>query len=212
MLKHMAGPHGLHLSIEATLRAVMESYTIGRENFGMEKEFIVEVVQSCPSPACRYYKNHLGGPFIDQTFPAPQPIPDFMSHLPQQLDFSSGSSVSGHENSSTKNSTNQNSNSMKHPKTSQHNQQQQQQHQQQQQQITAAIIQQQNRAIAQQSLEKFGNLSALEKQRVLQQFDKKNYDLGPGPSMPQGKVSFSKFFFYDFFFIIFFIQNYNLIR
>lgn len=38
---------------------VMESYTIGRENFGMEKEFIIEVVQNCPNPACRYYKNQM---------------------------------------------------------------------------------------------------------------------------------------------------------
>lgn len=37
----------------------MESYTIGRENFGMEKEFIIEVVQNCPNPACRYYKNQM---------------------------------------------------------------------------------------------------------------------------------------------------------
>lgn len=37
----------------------MESYTIGRDQFGMEKEFIVEVVQNCPNPACRYYKNQL---------------------------------------------------------------------------------------------------------------------------------------------------------
>nr|CAI5848531.1 unnamed protein product [Callosobruchus analis] len=59
MLKHMNGPHGLHLGIEATVRAVMESYTIGRENFGMEKEFIIEVVQNCPNPACRYYKNQM---------------------------------------------------------------------------------------------------------------------------------------------------------
>lgn len=47
---------------------------------------------------------------------------------------------------------------------------------QQQHQLTAAIIQQQNRAIAQQSLEKFGSLTALEKQRVLQQLDKKHYE------------------------------------
>ncbi|CAH2981224.1 unnamed protein product [Chilo suppressalis] len=59
MLKHMNGPHGLHLGLEATVRAVVESYTIGREQFGMEKEFIVEVVQNCPNPACRYYKNQL---------------------------------------------------------------------------------------------------------------------------------------------------------
>jgi hypothetical protein len=52
----------------------------------------------------------------------------------------------------------------------------QQQQQQQQHQITAAIIQQQNRALAQQSLEKFGNLTAMEKQRILQQLDKKHYE------------------------------------
>ncbi|KAL5243934.1 hypothetical protein ACI65C_011344 [Semiaphis heraclei] len=59
MLKHMNGPHGLHLGVEGTVRAVMDSYTIGRENFGMEKEFIIEVVQNCPNPACRYYKTQL---------------------------------------------------------------------------------------------------------------------------------------------------------
>ncbi|PSN45674.1 hypothetical protein C0J52_16597 [Blattella germanica] len=59
MLKHMNGPHGLHLGLEGTIRAVMESYTIGRECFGMEKEFIIDVVQNCPNPACRYYKNHM---------------------------------------------------------------------------------------------------------------------------------------------------------
>lgn len=37
----------------------MDSYSIGRENFGMEKEFILEVVQNCPNPACRYYKNQM---------------------------------------------------------------------------------------------------------------------------------------------------------
>lgn len=61
MLKHMGAPgmHGMHLGLEGTIRAVMDSYTIGREYFGMEKEFIVEVVQNCPNPACRYYKNQL---------------------------------------------------------------------------------------------------------------------------------------------------------
>ncbi|XP_014271222.1 uncharacterized protein [Halyomorpha halys] len=59
MLKHMNGPHGLHLGLEATLRTVMESYTMGRENFGMEKEFVIEVVNNCPNPACRYYKTQL---------------------------------------------------------------------------------------------------------------------------------------------------------
>ncbi|XP_017302666.1 uncharacterized protein LOC103516727 [Diaphorina citri] len=61
MLKHMNGPHGLHLNVDATVRAVMDSYTIGRDEFGMEKEFIVEVVQNCPNPTCRYYKTQLPG-------------------------------------------------------------------------------------------------------------------------------------------------------
>lgn len=86
MLKHMSGPHGLHLGLEATIRSVMESYTVGRDNFGMEKEFIIEVVQSCPNPACRYYKTHLGAgvpPFMDAAFQSGQSNVDFMQHLPQ---------------------------------------------------------------------------------------------------------------------------------
>ncbi len=104
MLKHMNGPHGLHLSLEATSRAVsrrsihikstfswfvvkivtccielpsliqvIESYTIGRDNFGMEKEFIVEVVQNCPSPACRFYKAQLD---LSQSHNKPTYIPE----------------------------------------------------------------------------------------------------------------------------------------
>lgn len=38
---------------------VVESYTIGRENFGMEKEFIAEIVQNCPNAACKFYKAQL---------------------------------------------------------------------------------------------------------------------------------------------------------
>lgn len=185
MLKHMSGPHGLHLSLEATMRAVMESYTIGRENFGMEKEFIIEVVQSCPSAACRYYKTHMGvsNPFMEQTFQAAQLNSEYMAHLPQMgqpNDIASALEATNAkvaQNLSTQNAAAQ----AKHLKSQQNQLQQQQQQvqqqqQQQQQQITAAIIQQQNRAIAQQSLEKFGNLTPLEKQRVLQQFDKKHFE------------------------------------
>ncbi|XP_011202881.2 probable serine/threonine-protein kinase tsuA [Bactrocera dorsalis] len=260
MLKHMSGPHGLHLSVEATVRAVIESYTIGRENFGMEKEFIIEVVQSCPSPACRYYKNHLGMsplPFMDQQFAGVNHA-DFLQHLPHlppppphpmvpgstnsgvssagsssssggnsNITGSSGGSVSaGGEVDLTKSSTTSHSTG-KVPVPTQlqmltkqqqnsiqsqlsqlsaaaaaaaHHQQQQQAaaaaaaaaaakqqqqqaqaaavaQQQQQQQLTAALLQQQqSRALAQQSLEKFNNLSALEKQRVLQQLDPKHFD------------------------------------
>lgn len=171
MLKHMSGPHGLHLSVEATARAVMESYTIGRENLGMEKEFIVEVVQSCPSPACRYYKGQLGvGPFIDQSFnPATHLNSEYIAHL-QQLG-QSGLDIGAAENASKALGS-----QAKMTKTAQS----------QQQQITAAIIQQQNRAMAQQSLDKFGSLSNLEKQRVLQQLDKKHYEVAQSQvnSMP----------------------------
>ncbi|XP_031781817.1 uncharacterized protein LOC100498670 isoform X3 [Nasonia vitripennis] len=57
MMKHLDGPHGLHLTAEGTIRAIIEHFTIGKENFGMEKEFIVEMVQNCPNPTCRFYKN-----------------------------------------------------------------------------------------------------------------------------------------------------------
>lgn len=201
MLKHMTGPHGLHLSVEATVRAVIDSYTIGRENFGMEKEFIIEVVQSCPNPACRYYKNHLGvgPPFMDPAFQAAasQINPDFMQHLPQmsaaadmtqmnQLDMSVKQQQQSqrHAKALLMQQTQQQQQQNQHSVVQAQAQAQahvhaQQQAQQQQQQITAAIIQQQNRAIAQQKLEKFGNMSPLEKQRVLQQLDKKHYDIPP---------------------------------
>ncbi|XKL63226.1 hypothetical protein PGB90_005590 [Kerria lacca] len=79
MLKHMNGPHGLHLSLEATIRAVIESYTIGRDNFGMEKEFIMEVVQNCPSAACRYYKAQLD---LTQSHNKPTYIPEVQPPVP----------------------------------------------------------------------------------------------------------------------------------
>ncbi|XP_059620213.1 uncharacterized protein LOC132264138 [Phlebotomus argentipes] len=173
MLKHMSGPHGLHLSLEATVRAVMDSYTIGRENFGMEKEFIVEVVQSCPNPACRFYKNHLGSPFIDQQFSGPGMNPDFLTHMSQMASTGAASGTTDMPgmdkgvvgaNSGAQSAVAQAAAAAaKHAKQSQS-------------QITAAIIQQQNRAIAHQSLEKFGNMTPLEKQRVLQQLDKKHYE------------------------------------
>lgn len=177
MLKHMSGPHGLHLSVEATVRAVMESYTIGRENLGMEKEFIVEVVQSCPSPACRYYKGQIGvGPFIDQSFnPGGHINPDYLAHL-QQLG-QSGLDIGPVDAAKSMNSQ------VKMAKTPTPTQQQAQ--------ITAAIIQQQNRAMAQQSLEKFGNLSNLDKQRVLQQLDKKHYEVAPHVASSNGTSALS---------------------
>lgn len=166
MLKHMSGPHGLHLSLEATIRAVVESYTIGRENFGMEKDFIIEVVQSCPSGGCRYYKNHGHmmppiPPFIEQSQGHYGALsPDFVQHmLPPPHPMAQTTEIDLTKSSSS-------SNSSQKKTTQQH-----------QQQITAAIIQQQNRAMAaQQSLEKFNSMSTMEKQRFLQQLDKKHYE------------------------------------
>lgn len=141
MLKHMSGPHGLHLSVEATMRAVVESYTIGRDNFGMEKEFIVEVVQSCPSPACRYYKTHLPMPpipFMEQPFSSVSP--EFLQHMAPphsisgEVDLSKGHSSASKVPQSIAHISKQNLQNQIN--SHQHHQQQlqQQQHQQQQQQ------------------------------------------------------------------------------
>ncbi|XP_052900584.1 uncharacterized protein LOC128306946 [Anopheles moucheti] len=191
MLKHMSGPHGLHLSIEATVRAVMDSYTIGRDSFGMEKEFIVEVVQSCPSPACRYYKGQLGvGSFIDQpsfgasgsgSAGAGGPPPsgghlnsaEYLTHLQQQLGQQNAGlfELGANERDPSKALLGQ----VKHSKTTA-SPQHQQPHinaalfQQQQQQ------QQQNRAIVPPKappFDGFSNLSAFDKQRMLQHLQDK---------------------------------------
>lgn len=169
MLKHMNGPHGLHLGIEATVRAVMDSYTIGREQFGMEKEFIIEVVQNCPNPACRFYKNqmeltqktfqHLANPnFIPESqannsdirnsnfnaeFPIPIP-PNINSHMGlNAVDLTGQNNLEGKSSQPM----------LDRPKSVAPSQQQ----------ITAALIQQQNRVIAQQNIEKLN--ANLEKQR-----------------------------------------------
>lgn len=167
MLKHMSGPHGLHLSLDATIRAVIESYSIGRDNFGMEKEFILEVVNSCPNPACRYYKSH-GNPFD-----------------------AAGGTVPPHPSAaSTGNSTPNLSLATDLAKNSQLLKQQQAQQQQQQQlkgqHHLTNVLMQQNRALAAQqslqSLEKFNNLSAIEKQRMLAAMCSPS----PGPSRGEG--------------------------
>ena len=49
---------------------------MGRENFGMEKEFVIEVVNNCPNPACRYYKTQL-----DLSHNKPTYIPEPTSKL-----------------------------------------------------------------------------------------------------------------------------------
>ncbi|KAJ8978232.1 hypothetical protein NQ317_016383 [Molorchus minor] len=163
MLKHMNGPHGLHLGVEATVRAVMDSYTIGRENFGMEKEFIIEVVQNCPNPACRYYKNqmeltqktlqHLAPSYLGE---APSNNSDLRSRL-------GGVDLAGQNNLEVK----QNPPLLDRPKSVAPTQQQ----------ITAALIQQQNRVIAQQNIDKLN--ANLEKQRQQMQLQQQ-MDLAKG--------------------------------
>ncbi|CAG9771061.1 unnamed protein product [Ceutorhynchus assimilis] len=150
MLKHMNGHHGLHLGVEATVRAVMESYTIGRENFGMEKDFIIEVVQNCPNPACRYYKNQME--LTQKT----------LQHLaPGYLGDSRSTSVSegsirgrlGAVDLSGQQLDPKTQSLMERPKSVAPSQQE----------ITAALLQQQSRVIAQQNLDKIN--ANLEKQR-----------------------------------------------
>lgn len=148
MLKHMNGPHGLHLGVEATVRAVMESYTIGRENFGMEKEFIVEVVQNCPNPACRYYKNqmeltqktlqHLAPGYLTDRGPSGADVRGRLG----AVDLTSQQGMDPKTPSL-----------LERPKSVAPTQQE----------ITAALLQQQSRVIAQQNLDKIN--ASLEKQR-----------------------------------------------
>lgn len=46
----------MHLSMDSTIKSVFESYSCGKDNFGFDRDFIIEVVNSCPSSSCRYYK------------------------------------------------------------------------------------------------------------------------------------------------------------
>lgn len=167
----------------------MDSYTIGRENFGMEKEFIIEVVQNCPNPACRYYKNqmeltqktiqHLAqqptyigesqsnnseirNTNFNNDFPMPIPPPNINSHIGMgPVDLTGQNNIDSKQSQSILD--------RQKPVTPS------------QQQITAAIIQQQNRVIAQQNLEKLN--ANLEKQRQQMQFQQQ-LDLAKGQQKP----------------------------
>ncbi|XP_050301102.1 vacuolar protein-sorting-associated protein 36 [Anthonomus grandis grandis] len=148
MLKHMNGPHGLHLGVEATVRAVMESYTIGRENFGMEKEFIIEVVQNCPNPACRYYKNQMELTQKTLQHLAPGYLGERSSNSGDIRGRLGAVDLSGPQPLESKSQSH-----MERPKSVAPTQQE----------ITAALLQQQSRVIAQQNLDKIN--ANLEKQR-----------------------------------------------
>nr|CAH7742860.1 unnamed protein product [Callosobruchus chinensis] len=150
MLKHMNGPHGLHLGIEATVRAVMESYTIGRENFGMEKEFIIEVVQNCPNPACRYYKNQM-----ELTQKTLQHLaPGYLGEAPGSAAADMRNRLNAVDLTGQQTSAEAKLNQSKAPIPPSGPTQQQ---------ITAALIQHQNRAMAQQSIDKLN--ASIEKQQ-----------------------------------------------
>lgn len=41
ILKHMAGPGGMHLSMDSTIKSVFESYSCGKNNFGFDRDFII---------------------------------------------------------------------------------------------------------------------------------------------------------------------------
>ncbi|XP_060535645.1 uncharacterized protein LOC132707732 [Cylas formicarius] len=169
MLKHMNGPHGLHLGVEATVRAVVESYTIGRENFGMEKEFIVEVVQNCPNPACRYYKNQ-----IELTQKTLQHLaPSYMTDRPPSADVRNhlANQVAGLDPKQPNPQLMERPKSVAPPT---------------QQEIAAALIQQQSRVLAQQNLDKLN--ANLEKQRHQQQLQlqhQQHQQPPPPPPPPQ---------------------------
>lgn len=78
ILKHMAGPGGMHLSMDATVKSVFDSYSCGKDNFGFDRDFIIEVVNSCPSSSCRYFKGQ-----SLSSFDVPVP-PQHSSNLPPQ--------------------------------------------------------------------------------------------------------------------------------
>jgi hypothetical protein len=158
-LKHSSGPGGIHLSLDATIKSIYESYSCGKENFGFDRDFIVEVVASCPSNSCRFSNSFKGPPPPSspyeqhhQNFAPPQPMnmndygisptrSPLIMQQPPPVDISK----------------------INRPMTNQQITQQILQQQQQQQQ-------QQNHRLNHQSIEN------LEKQRVMQTLDKKHYE------------------------------------
>lgn len=90
ILKHMAGPGGMHLSMDSTIKSVFESYSCGKDNFGFDRDFIIEVVNSCPSSSCRYYKGQ-SGPFEQQPQPPHQnfPPPPAQLNMNMNVDYMS---------------------------------------------------------------------------------------------------------------------------
>ena len=136
----MAGPGGMHLSMESTIKSVFESYSCGKDAFGFDRDFIIEVVNSCPSSSCRYFKGQQSVPSFEQ----PSPHQSFPNQ--SQMDYIQPTRQSP----------------MMQPPThdiSKLNRTLSNQHQQMMQ----------NRVMSQ-------SMENLEKQRVMQQLDKKHYE------------------------------------
>lgn len=154
----MAGPNGMHLSMDATIKSVFESYSCGKENFGFDRDFIIEVVNSCPSTTCRYFKGGLQVPppaSPHQTFPQ-SPMSAVNLNMPNQPRQSPSMGI------------------MQMPPT----------HDQpifvEGGNVRAAAMKQHrgltNQQFTQQMMQNRQQMESLEKQRVLQQLDKKHYE------------------------------------
>lgn len=141
----------MHLSMDSTVKSVFESYSCGKDNFGFDRDFIIEVVNSCPSSSCRYFKGQtVPHEYAQQTshqnFTPPQMnmnIPRMNISPARQSPLLMQPPVNMNEASKLANRTLSN------------------------QHITQQMLQ--NRAMSQ-------SMENLEKQRVMQQLDKKHYE------------------------------------
>lgn len=147
-LKHCSSSNGPnHLNLESTIKAVFDSYSCGKDAFGFDRDFIIEVLNSCPT--CRF-SSYKGGqqqapPQVPhQNFPPPNINMDYLGPnrspalIPMQPPIDP-----------TK---------MNRPLTNQ--------------QITQQIFQQQQ----QQQNRMSQSMENLEKQRIMHHLDKKNYE------------------------------------
>lgn len=139
----------MHLTMDMTIKSVFESYSCGKDNFGFDRDFIIEVVNSCPSSSCRYFKGQSVSyeQSSHQSFPPPQ------MNMNMNMDYISP--------------TRQSPLLMQPPVNlndpSKHNRSISNQH------LTQQMMHQQNRAMSQ-------SMENLEKQRVMQQLDKKHFE------------------------------------
>lgn len=142
-----SGPGGLHLNLESSIKTIFDSYSCGKENFGFDRDFIIEVLNTCPSNSCRLYKGQQPFDQQHQNFQPPMNMntmeygisptrSPLLMQPPVPVDPSK----------------------MNRPLTNQ--------------QITQQIIQQQQSRMNHQSI----SMESLEKQRVMQQLDKKHYE------------------------------------